>query len=243
MNFSGHIPPPLFDNVNVRGFLDVLDGVGAYKENLLYRSVNMLVNPLLQDNPDFLRKFLKDAGSVDNLYGINRQALENLILNAYDIYSYKGSPRGVCLYFRSLLDFIAVTNANTILTYVGDEIHCDGEDLNIILNFSGYWGGGVWLIPGNYEGLGVLPNGESLGIAASTPSIYPYLFGGQDFDFYYRQITIKLYSDVLLNYAYRSFIDEVVYKYLSMTTEESSVVTINYYKYDGTPITGNDPIT
>lgn len=205
MKFSDHVPEVLEENLNVRNFLAVLDGANEYKSNEVFFSLHKAFYPLFQDNVQYLRKFLFEVGQIENIQGMPRVILENLIQNANTIFSSKGTLVGFKLFMRCLT--------------LGD---CS-------VNFSNYWGDKVYLHPNRFELLGMLPNGASLIVADSFPSKYPFLFGGQDFDAYKGSVAIKLISPYFHVKEFRNFVKSIICNYLPMISPEYTELNIGMY--------------
>lgn len=206
--YTDAIPPSLVQlNPNVEQFATVLDNLDQYKDQSGILLFENMLNMWTMKDPTIVAAFLFELGQLPILTAMPVYLQERVILNSWDIFDQKGTLDGFSLLVLSFLDGTTTTNFNG-------------------------WYPPAQLIPDDPI-YGYLPDGTDLGLIASSPNDFQYLFGGS-FSFYYPSIQIQINSDVAGASApmRRDFITMVT-DFLPMCYPGSSNVTVNFYMSDG----------
>jgi len=99
MTLREHLPIEVLKNPSASAFVDTLDAVLVGKRGHIEEFVRSF-NPVTVSKTSWLKKYLADLGNLPTYISMNKNVLENLVLNAYDIYKYKGTLQGVCLFLE-----------------------------------------------------------------------------------------------------------------------------------------------
>lgn len=127
MLFSQSIPEKVLENSTTSKFVSVLDSLQEYKQGMITDAVRTL-NPALNMNEKWLRKYLTDYGFSDIPKGFPIRVIQQLLLNADTIMRLRGSQLGVEL-------FISVCCLGKVT--IGTSNFMDSPDV-IFLNSSNY---------------------------------------------------------------------------------------------------------
>lgn len=114
--FKDQIPPDLLDYPMVDQYTTVLDYTLAYKDDFI-DSYTRAFNPLKLTNVAYLQKYVGELGNIPLVPGIPKKILENIILNAANIYILKTSNRGFELFLKSVTDGDVFIDASKLYAY------------------------------------------------------------------------------------------------------------------------------
>lgn len=101
MLFSDFVPEGLKVHTPVENFLKVLDGLQFYKEQEIYKSTR-IYNAVLNTNLAHLRKVLSRYGYPEIPEDFPKEILDNMYLNAENVFRLQGSKMGLDYLLRVL---------------------------------------------------------------------------------------------------------------------------------------------
>lgn len=225
-NFSDYIPPDLLNITNVRSFVSVLDELHIWDD--LYESEQRKsFNPILNSNINFLKRFLYELGQIKTVNGMPRKAYEELIKNAYDIFTLKGTREG----FLLLISSACLGDAEVEYTNLWATPFISPDDYQAMV--APYSTG----VPTNYVlgGSGFLPNATDLGNTGNLPGVTPiapfYFLLGNMTD-HYNEMNIILTSPFFCYETFRVFIANMVPYFLPMVYIPTCTLNLYFNDYD-----------
>lgn len=115
MNFTEHTTDEVLRHENARNFLKVLDALRLDQEGYIQTYVQSF-NPVTVHTVSFLKKWLRDLGDIPTYSSQPRKVIEDLILNAQNIFGKKGTFEGLKLFIEIIscgtVDFTLVNLVN-----------------------------------------------------------------------------------------------------------------------------------
>lgn len=112
MTFKDYIPSEVLRNPSASQIVDVLDQALIHKRGYVEEFAKSFV-PATLSKKEFLLKYLTDLGQMPTYVSMYRKVLEDLVLNAYNIYSMKGTEEGTVLFCN------IVSMGNTTIDHSG----------------------------------------------------------------------------------------------------------------------------
>jgi hypothetical protein len=114
MTLREHLPIEVLRNPSASAFVDTLDAVLVGKRGHIEEFVRSF-NPITVSKTAWLKKYLADLGNLPTYISMNKHVLEGLVLHAYDIYKYKGTVQGVCLFLEIVSEGICSIDASDLI--------------------------------------------------------------------------------------------------------------------------------
>lgn len=118
MRLRDYIPEDVLKETHAAKFIAVLDEALFYKESQVNKIANAF-NPVRLTNVEFLKKFLAEFGAFATTSGMPRRLVQNVIMNAYNIYAFRGTPKGIKMYLRAVTGGDCVVHTKGL--FKGDE--------------------------------------------------------------------------------------------------------------------------
>jgi hypothetical protein len=211
MRLIDYVPEGLLKEPNALKFITVLSEAEFFKQ-LNIDKIHSAFNPLLQTNVGFMRKFFFEFGNLPILNGMPRSMLEGFILNAYRIFSLKGTKPGLKIFIRALGGDVIIDDSEL---FQGDEF--------IILDdtLTGY-------LPNEEDMKSTLPGyvpGAIDGDSLTFPKPF-YLYNGEG---QISKVDIAVISPFAYSEDFRNYLTETIPLFIPGISEESSVINIRYY--------------
>lgn len=211
MLFSEAIPEKLQENPYVVKLAKVLDGMMVNTDTSLpfmgkiteMGDVDRQFDPVRLEAFNFYQFMLWEIGKINWVYGFPKEIYERLAVNGYNIMALKGSPNGLKLLASSL--------------WLGD----------VIMDASHLWGV-PFLIPDDLDRYGFLPNGSDVANIPDHEDEFLYLYNG-DYDYFGGHVEVRMISPYFYMSQFRTFIANVLPKYLAMFDPYNTSYVFKYY--------------